>query len=170
MSNHNWKFAFIKLPEKHFRRNRIAIDFFMGVATDIHCSQTLYRRWNLCWWKSWCGNGARSEWVINPLTHLTRTHTHFQGCNQDANLVGQNRDVKHPGGVRSVDGQEWVISPCFRPFSRLAHLYTYTLSQTLLETHTHRCKYFTSPTHSWRRIILFLRPRRCCLRSHRGRF
>ena len=107
----------------------------MGVATDIHCSQTLYRRWNLwwlsfCWRKSWCGNGARSEWVINPLTHISHANTHFEGYNQDANLVGQNPNVMHPGGVRSVDGQEWVISPCFRPFSRLAHL-------TLTHCHRH---------------------------------
>ena len=98
-----WKFALIKLPEKHFRRNRIAIEFFMGVATDIHCSKTLYRlvesllekilMWQRC-------KKRLSDQPFDP------SYTHFQGCNQDANLVGQNPDVKHPGGVRSVDGQE----------------------------------------------------------------
>ena len=70
------KFTSIENTEKHLSQNRIAIDFFMGVATDIHCSQTLYRLVESLLEKilMWQRRKKRvSDQPIDPSYALTRT-------------------------------------------------------------------------------------------------
>ena len=164
------------LPYQNFLRNLLGeivlqLNLVWGVQLIYTDPKHCIAWWNLwwlsfCWRKSWCGNGVISEWVINPLTPIL----HALSMRQPRRKSGWTKSRCETPWWRKKCGRTGVSDLALLPtFLQISPSYTHTLSQTLLEAHTHRGKYFTSPTHSWRRIILF-RPRRCCLRTHRGRF
>ena len=143
-----WKFALIKLPEKHFRRNRIAIEFFMGVATDIHCSKTLYRLVESLLEKILMWQRRKKRVSDQPLDP-SYTHSHALSRMQPRRKSGRTKSGCEAPWWRKKCGRTGVSDLALLPtFLQISPSYTYTLSQTLPETHPHRCKYFTSPTHS----------------------
>ena len=151
-----WKFALIKLPEKHFRRNRIAIEFFMGVATDIHCSKTLYRLGESLLEKilMWQRRKKRvSDQPIDPFY----THSHALSRRQPRCISGWTKSRCDAPWWRKKCGRTGVSDLALLPtFLQISPSYTYTLAQTLPESHPHRCKYFTSPTEAEEELYCFV--------------
>ena len=130
------KFTLLKFPETHFRGNRIAIDFFMGVAADIHCSQTLYRLVESLLEKilMWQRRKKRlSDQPIDP----SYTHSHALSRMQPRRKSGWTKSRCDAPWWRKKCGRTGVSDLALLPtFHQISPSYTYTLSQTSRDAYT----------------------------------